>query len=234
MQCVLLHYVEGIRWVLQWHTFIYSKTHWASPSSGIGESHERIDISSTGTASCYNRGMYNWKILWRHNIKTSNRASDISRKKAKSRGIFRGKFVEKSTDFAGFSREKSQNSRKNRLILRDFHGRKVKFRRIFRGKFLEKAADSTGNVFGNISGGFRGNTWISRVRDRAKYQKPCSNKFLSKGKMYSNPYNLFIHEVGLGDKKNENWTRLKILNLNLILTYNRYSCTLYIHKYTDR
>ena len=52
--------------------------------------------------------------------------------------------------------------------------------------------------------------------------------------MYSNPYNLFIHEVGLGDKKNENWPRLKILNLNLILTYNRYSCTLYIHKYTDR
>ena len=87
--------------------------------------------------------MYNWKILWRHNIKTSNRASDISRKKAKFRGIFRGKFVEKSTDFAGFSREKSQNSRKNRLILRDFHGRKVKFRRIFRDKFLEKAADST-------------------------------------------------------------------------------------------
>ena len=42
------------------------------------------------------------------------------------------------------------------------------------------------HVFGNISGGFRGiscffgnfagfrgNTWISRVRDRAKYQKPC-------------------------------------------------------------
>ena len=42
------------------------------------------------------------------------------------------------------------------------------------------------HVFGNISGGFggtsrffgnfagfRGNTWISRVRDCAKYQKPC-------------------------------------------------------------
>ena len=42
------------------------------------------------------------------------------------------------------------------------------------------------HVFGNISGGFRGisrffgnfagfrgNTWISRVHDRAKYQKPC-------------------------------------------------------------
>ena len=45
------------------------------------------------------------------------------------------------------------------------------------------------HVFGNISGGFRGiscflgnfagfhgNTWISRVRDRAKYQKPCLNE----------------------------------------------------------
>ena len=67
-----------------------------------------------------------------------------------------------------------------------------------------------------------------------KHNIKTSNKFLSKGNMYSNPYNLFIHEVGLGDKKNENWTRLKILNLNLILTYNRYACTLYIHKYTDR
>ena len=26
--------------------------------------------------------------------------------------------------------------------------------------------------FGNFVG-FRGNTWISRVRDRAKYEKPC-------------------------------------------------------------
>ena len=29
------------------------------------------------------------------------------------------------------------------------------------------------HVFGNISGGFRG---ISRVRDRAKYQKPCQTQ----------------------------------------------------------
>ena len=50
-------------------------------------------------------------------------------KKAKFRGIFRGKFTEKSADFAGFSREKSQNSRKNRPILRDFRQRKVKIRR---------------------------------------------------------------------------------------------------------
>ena len=59
-------------------------------------------------------------------------------KKAKFRGIFRGKFAEKSAyfagkkskfaekspDFAGFSREKSQNSQKNRPILQDFSGKK--------------------------------------------------------------------------------------------------------------
>ena len=65
----------------------------------------------------------------------------FAEKKAKFRGIFRGKFAEKSADFAGFSREKSQNSQKNRPISRDFSGKKVNFRRIFRGKFLEKSAD---------------------------------------------------------------------------------------------
>ena len=49
-------------------------------------------------------------------------------KKAKFRGIFRGKFAEKSADFAGFSREKGQNSRHNRSILGDFRGREVKIR----------------------------------------------------------------------------------------------------------
>ena len=69
-------------------------------------------------------------------------------KKAKFRGIFRGKFAEKSANFAGFSREKSQNLRKNQPISREkvkirgkigwFRGRKVKVRRKigrFRGKF---------------------------------------------------------------------------------------------------
>ena len=47
--------------------------------------------------------------------------------KKKFRGIFKGKFAEKLADFAGFSREKSQNSRKNRPISRDIYGRKSKF-----------------------------------------------------------------------------------------------------------
>ena len=51
----------------------------------------------------------------------------FAEKKAKFSGIFRGKFAEKSADFAGFSREKSQNSRKNRPISRDFSGKKSNF-----------------------------------------------------------------------------------------------------------
>ena len=43
-------------------------------------------------------------------------------KKPKFHGIFRGKFVEKSADFAGFSWEKSQNSWKNRPISREISG----------------------------------------------------------------------------------------------------------------
>ena len=98
-----------------------------------------------------------------------NRASDISRKKSKIlrdfqgqirgkigrfRGIFAGKkskFVEKSADFVGFSREKSQILQKNQPISRDFSGRKVNFRRIFMGKFLEKLADFRGNFGGNFA-----------------------------------------------------------------------------------
>ena len=68
----------------------------------------------------------------------------FAEKKAKFRGIFRGKFVEKLADFAGFSQEKSQNSRKNRPISREISGgnfakkqlvKKSWFRWIFLGKF---------------------------------------------------------------------------------------------------
>ena len=46
------------------------------------------------------------------------------------RGIFAGKkskFAEQSADFGRFSREKSQNSQKNRPISRDFSGKKSIF-----------------------------------------------------------------------------------------------------------
>ena len=49
------------------------------------------------------------------------------------RGIFTGKkfkFTEKSADFAGFSREKSQNSQKNRPISWDFSEKKSNFERL--------------------------------------------------------------------------------------------------------
>ena len=62
----------------------------------------------------------------------------FAEKKAKFRGIFRGKFAEKSADFAGFSREKV----KIREKIGRFHGRKVKIRRKigrFRGILAEKS-----------------------------------------------------------------------------------------------
>ena len=63
------------------------------------------------------------------------------------RGIFAGKkskFAEQSADFAGFSREKSQNSQKKRPISREISGgnftkkqsvKNSRFRRVFFGKF---------------------------------------------------------------------------------------------------
>ena len=54
----------------------------------------------------------------------------LAEKKAKFRGIFRGKFVEKSADFAGFSREKRSKFAEKSA---DFAGEK--------SKFAEKSAD---------------------------------------------------------------------------------------------
>ena len=89
----------------------------------------------------------------------------FAEKKAKFRGIFRGKFAEKSADFAGFSREKSQNSQKNWPISRDFRGSKVKISRKigrFRGILAEKrqiSKDFQGQMLrkiGRFHGQFRG------------------------------------------------------------------------------
>ena len=88
-------------------------------------------------------------------------------KKAKFRGIFRAKFAEKSADFAGFSRGKSQNSRKNQPISRDFRGTKVRIRRKigrFRGILAENSQiskDFQGQILrkiGRFHGKFRGVT----------------------------------------------------------------------------
>ena len=88
-------------------------------------------------------------------------------KKAKFRGIFRGKFAEKSANFAGFSREKSQNLWKNRPISWDFRWRKVKIRRKIsplRGSLAEKSQiskDFLGQILrkiGRFHWKFRGET----------------------------------------------------------------------------
>ena len=60
----------------------------------------------------------------------------FAKKKAKFRGIFRGKFAEKSANFVGFSQEKSQNSREKQVISGIFPGKK--------SKFAEKSADFAG------------------------------------------------------------------------------------------
>ena len=114
-----------------------------------------------------------------------------AKKKAKFRRIFRGKFAEKSANFAGFSREKvkirgkisrfpgfsqekSQNSQRNRPILRDFRGRKVKIRRKigpFRGILAEKSEiskDFQGQIvrkIGRCHGKFRGET-LPRINQK--------------------------------------------------------------------
>ena len=93
------------------------------------------------------------------------------KKKAKFRGIFRGKFAEKSADFAGFSRGKSQNLQNNRPILGDFRRRKVKIRRKigpFRGILAEKSQfskDFQGQILRKISqfhGKFRGGNFANK------------------------------------------------------------------------
>ena len=91
----------------------------------------------------------------------------FAKKKAKFRGIFRGKFEEKSADFMGFSREKSQNLRNDRPISGHFCGRKVKIRRKigpFRGILAEKSQfskDFQGRILrkiGRFHGKFQGET----------------------------------------------------------------------------
>ena len=67
-------------------------------------------------------------------------------KKAKFRGIFRGKFEEKSADFAGFSQEKSQNSQKNWPISREISGGG--------GNFAEKQSVKTADFAGFFGGKF--------------------------------------------------------------------------------
>ena len=93
-----------------------------------------------------------------------DRASDISRKKKQNFTGFSGANSRKNWLI---SREKSQNSRKNRPISRDFRWRKVKIRRKivrFRGILAEKiqiSKDFQGQILrkiGRFHGKFRGET----------------------------------------------------------------------------
>ena len=88
-------------------------------------------------------------------------------KKAKFRGIFRGKFAEKSADFMGFSREKRQNLLKNRLILQDFNGKKSNFEG-FSGQILRKI------------GRFHGKFWGKLRQETISKKQPISMDFFGK------------------------------------------------------
>ena len=87
----------------------------------------------------------------------------FAEKKEKFRTIFRGKFAKKFADFAGFSQEKTQNSRKNRPISRDSQEKVKICRKIgrFHGILAEKSQilkDFQGQVLRKI-GRFHGKFW---------------------------------------------------------------------------
>ena len=94
--------------------------------------------------------------------------------------------MEKSANFAGFLREKSQNSRKNRPILRDFHGRKVKIRRKI-GRFPGILAEKS-----QISKDFQGQI----LRKSGQFHEKCIWKYFWQISRYSAFFGQFgeIHE----------------------------------------
>ena len=61
----------------------------------------------------------------------------FAEKRAKFHGIFRGKFAEKSANFAGFSREKSQNSPET-VWFRGILAEKSQISKDFQGQILRK------------------------------------------------------------------------------------------------
>ena len=104
----------------------------------------------------------------------------FSRKKVKFRRIFRGKLLEKSANLTGNfgGKLRQETIGKKQLISLDFFGqillKSINFASIWPALFNVFLLNMfCRHVFGNISGGFRENTWILRVRDCAKYQKPC-------------------------------------------------------------
>ena len=81
---------------------------------------------------CLGGGSWSGLLIFRRKKSKISRdfQVQIRGKIGRFRGIFAGKkskFAEKSADFAGFSREKSQNSQKNRPISRDFSGKKSNY-----------------------------------------------------------------------------------------------------------
>ena len=106
----------------------------------------------------------------------------FAEKKAKFREIFRGKFAEKWADFAGFLREKSQNSWKIGWLHEIFAGEKSKIRRKvgrFRGILAEKnqiSKDFQGQILRKI-GGFHGKFQGKLRQETISKKQPISLDF---------------------------------------------------------
>ena len=153
----------------------------------------------------------------------------FAEKKAKFRGIFRGKFAEKSEDFVGFSREKSQNSQKNRPISWDFSGRKAKIRRKidrFCGILAEKSQiskDFQGQIvrkIGRSHGKFRGKLHQETIGKKQPISLDffwqISLKSINFASIWPALFNVFLTGIIICSFKYsslEKWANAKTINL---------------------
>ena len=87
-----------------------------------------------------------WMVLIQINLFMKQGFWYFAEKNAKFRGIFRGKFAEKSADFAG----KKSKFAENRPISRDFSGKKSNFEG-FSGQILKKIGRFHGKFWGETS-----------------------------------------------------------------------------------
>ena len=106
---------------------------------------------STTSSSLPSRYLFAGLLIFRGKKSKISRdfQGQIRGKIGRFRGIFAGKkskFAEKSANFAGFSREKSQISQKNRPISSDFSGKKSNFKGF-------SGANSRDSISREISGG---------------------------------------------------------------------------------
>ena len=119
-----------------------------------------------------------------------SRASDISRKKKQNFAGFLGaNSRKKSADFAEFSREKSQNSQKNRPISRDFSGKKSNLE-----GFSGENSQKNWLISWEISGGiFAKKQSVKNIRFRWIFCRQISLKQISFASICPALFNVFFN-----------------------------------------